>query len=47
MTVRELIAQLKKMPQSTNVKMESGDYLDDPDQVEYEESRDYVIIRSK
>lgn len=45
MKVYELIALLKEMPSHLSVKMDNGEYLDDPYWVE-KDSRDYVIMRN-
>lgn len=45
MRVYQLIEELKKMPQFNTVKLDDGEYVNDIDQVELDDDRDYVIIR--
>ncbi|MDX8367809.1 hypothetical protein [Cytobacillus sp. IB215665] len=45
MRVHELIEELQKMPQFNVVKIADSEYVNDVREVEFDDGREYVIIK--
>lgn len=45
--VYEMLEQLRKMPPNADLKIQVGEHVVDPERVEYEEERQYVIVRTE
>ncbi len=46
MRVYELIAELKKMPPSSVVKINDGEYVSDIRKIVYQDGREFTVITS-